>query len=69
MLFRSKSDLFVINKTDLAPHVGADLTVMEADTRRMRPNRPFVMTNLKTREGLDQVVRFIEQKGLLVQQA
>jgi len=42
---------------------------MEADTRRMRPNRPFVMTNLKTREGLDQVVKFIEQKGLLVQQA
>ena len=65
----TKSDLFVINKTDLAPHVGADLSVMEADTKRMRPNRPFVMTNLKTREGLDQVVRFIEQKGLLVQQA
>jgi len=61
--------IYVINKTDLAPHVGADLAVMEADTRRMRPNRPFVMTNLKTREGLDQVVRFIEQKGLLVQQA
>jgi urease accessory protein len=57
----------VINKTDLAPHVGADLAVMEADTRRMRPNRPFVMTNLKTREGLDQVVQFIERKGLLVQ--
>ena len=65
----TKSDLFVINKTDLAPHVGADLSVMEADTKRMRPNRPFVMTNLKTREGLDQVIRFIEQKGLLVQQA
>lgn len=63
----TKSDLFVINKTDLAPHVGADLAVMEADTRRMRPNRPFVMTNLKTREGLDQVVQFIERKGLLVQ--
>lgn len=57
----------MINKTDLAPHVGADLAVMEADTRRMRPNRPFVMTNLKTREGLDQVVQFIERKGLLVQ--
>ena len=44
----TKSDLFVINKTDLAPHVGADLSVMEADTRRMRPTRPYVMTNLKT---------------------
>jgi urease accessory protein len=61
----TKSDLFVINKTDLAPHVGADLSVMEADTRRMRPNRPHVMTNLRTRDGLEEVVRFIERKGLL----
>ena len=65
----TKSDLFVINKTDLAPHVGADLAVMEADTRRMRPDfadrRPYVMTNLKTRAGLADVVRFIEQRGLL----
>ena len=65
----TKSDLFVINKTDLAPHVGADLAVMEADTRRMRPDhagrRPYVMTNLKTREGLAEVVRFIETRGLL----
>ncbi|MET0517869.1 MAG: urease accessory protein UreG, partial [Burkholderiaceae bacterium] len=61
----TKSDLFVINKTDLAPHVGADLAVMEADTRRMRPNRPFVMSNLKTRAGLDDVIDFIETKGLL----
>lgn len=61
----TKSDLFVINKTDLAPHVGADLAVMEADTRRMRSSRPFVMTNLKTLAGLDQVVAFIEQKGML----
>ena len=61
----TKSDLFVINKTDLAPHVGADLGVMEADTRRMRKDKPFVMTNLKTREGLDHVVAFIERKGLL----
>ena len=64
MLFRS-SDLFVINKTDLAPHVGADLGVMEADTRRMRPNRPHVMTNLRTGQGLAEVVAFIERKGLL----
>ena len=61
----TKSDLFVINKTDLAPHVGADLSVMEADTRRMRPARPFVMTNLKTRAGLAEVVSFIETRGLL----
>ena len=65
----TKSDLFVINKTDLAPHVGADLAVMEADTRRMRPDhagrRPYVMTNLKTRDGLAEVVSFIETRGLL----
>ncbi|MFT4268968.1 MAG: urease accessory protein UreG, partial [Xenophilus sp.] len=61
----TKSDLFVINKTDLAPHVGADLGVMAQDTQRMRKGRPYVMTNLKTREGLDAVVRFIEERGLL----
>lgn len=55
----------MINKTDLAPHVGADLAVMEADTRRMRPSRPHVMTNLKTGAGLADVVRFIETRGLL----
>ncbi len=55
----------MINKTDLAPHVGADLAVMEADTRRMRANRPYVMTNLRTRQGLQEVVDFIERKGLL----
>jgi urease accessory protein len=61
----TKSDLFVINKTDLAPYVGADLSVMEADTQRMRRGKPFVMTNLKTRSGLAEVVAFIERKGLL----
>jgi len=61
----TKSDLFVINKTDLAPYVGADLGVMEADTQRMRGSKPFVMTNLKTKAGLDEVVRFIETKGML----
>jgi urease accessory protein len=61
----TKSDLFVINKTDLAPHVGADLAVMEADTQRMRRGKPYVMTNLKTREGLAQVIDFIERQGLL----
>ena len=61
----TKSDLFVINKTDLAPYVGADLAVMESDTRRMRPTRPYVMTNLKSRQGVAQVVAFIESKGML----
>jgi urease accessory protein len=65
----TKSDLFVINKTDLAPYVGADLEVMRSDTVRMRtgPNglKPFVMTNLKTLAGLDEVVAFIERKGML----
>lgn len=65
----TKSDLFVINKTDLAPHVGADLGVMEADTRRMRASaagvKPFVMTNLRTRSGLADVVAFIETRGML----
>ncbi|MEY2685749.1 MAG: hypothetical protein RJA09_2894, partial [Pseudomonadota bacterium] len=65
----TKSDLFVINKTDLAPHVGADLTVMEADTIRMRTNaqglKPFVMTNLKTNTGLAEVIAFIEKRGML----
>lgn len=61
----TKSDLFVINKTDLAPHVGADLAVMESDTQRMRKGKPYVMTNLKTRSGLDEVVAFIERKGML----
>ncbi len=65
----TKSDLFIINKTDLAPHVGADLSVMESDTVRMRTTpqglRPFVMTNLKTLTGLAEVVRFIETKGML----
>ena len=64
----TKSDLFVINKTDLAPHVGADLQVMRDDTHRMRPNpetRPWVMTNLKTLDGLAEVVAFIEKRGML----
>jgi urease accessory protein len=62
----TKSDLFIINKTDLAPYVGADLNVMQADTERMRRGKPFVMTNLKTREGLAQIIEFIERKGLLL---
>ena len=61
----TKSDLLVINKIDLAPYVGASLEVMDRDARRMRGDRPFVFTNLKTGEGLDQVIRHIEKEGLL----
>jgi urease accessory protein len=61
----TKSDLLVINKIDLAPYVGADLSVMESDTRRMRPNSPYVFTNLKLGTGLDTIIAFIEDKGML----
>jgi len=61
----TKSDLLIINKIDLAPLVGASLDVMERDARKMRGERPFVFTNLKTGQGLDVVIRFIEQEGLL----
>lgn len=60
-----KSDLFVINKTDLAPYVGADLSVMEADSKNFRGDKPFVMTNLKTDEGLDGVLRWIREDVLM----
>ena len=59
----TRSDLLVINKTDLAPHVGASLEVMEKDTKRMRGERPFVFTNLKTGEGAAEVSRFVEHAG------
>jgi len=62
----TKSDLLVINKTDLAPHVGANLDIMASDARKMRGERPFVMCNLKALDGLDEVVGFIEKKGLLL---
>ncbi|NEN91591.1 MAG: urease accessory protein UreG, partial [Okeania sp. SIO3H1] len=55
----TKSDLLVINKIDLAPHVGADLNIMEKDTKKMRGDRPFVFTNLKTKVGLEAVLNFI----------
>src|SRR3569832_1703166 len=61
----SKSDQFVINKTDLAPYVGANLDVMASDTKRMRVERPFVMTNLKSGDGVEKVVDFIRTQGLL----
>jgi urease accessory protein len=62
----TKSDLLVINKTDLAPHVGASLEVMASDARRMRGDRPFVFTNLKTGDGLATITDFIEKHGLLL---
>jgi len=61
----TRSDLLVINKIDLAPYVGASLEVMDRDARRMRGERPFVFTNLKTGQGLEAVVAFIERQGLL----
>jgi urease accessory protein len=59
----TRSDLLVINKIDLAPHVGASLEVMDRDARKMRGARPFVFTNLKTGEGLDTVIDFIIETG------
>jgi urease accessory protein len=61
----TRSDLLVINKIDLAPHVGASLEVMERDAKAQRGDRPFVFTCLKTGEGLDRVINFIETQGLL----
>jgi len=63
----TRSDLLVINKIDLAPYVGASLEVMDRDARKMRGERPFVFTNLKTREGLKAVEDFIIQAGMLDQ--
>lgn len=56
----TKSDLLVINKTDLAPYVGADLSVMERDAKKMRGDKPFIFTNLKTQVGLSDAIAFIE---------
>jgi urease accessory protein len=61
----TRSDLLIINKTDLAPHVGADLAVMASDARRQRGERPFVFTNMRTGEGVQEVVAFIREQGLL----
>lgn len=59
----TRSDLLVINKRDLAPHVGVDLDVMESDARRMRADRPFLFSDMKRGDGIDQVVGFIRENG------
>ena len=61
----TKSDLLVINKIDLAPHVGASLEVMDRDAKKMRGSRPFVFSNMKTGEGLDSIMEFIKKEGML----
>jgi urease accessory protein len=61
----TRSDLLIINKTDLAPHVGANLDIMAQDTRRQRGERPFVFTNLLSGQGVKEVVAFIREQGLL----
>jgi urease accessory protein len=59
----TRSDLLVINKVDLAPHVGASLELMERETKRMRGERPFVFSNLHTGKGVDTIIRFMEDSG------
>ena len=59
----TRSDLLVINKIDLAPYVGASLEVMARDAKLMRKDRPFVFTNMKTGEGVEEIIAFIETKG------
>jgi urease accessory protein len=61
----TRSDLLIINKTDLAPHVGADLGIMAQDAQRQRGERPFVFTNLRTGAGVAEVMAFIREQGLL----
>ena len=61
-----KSDLFIINKTDLAPYVGADLSVMERDSKEFRGERPFCFTNLKTDDGLDSVIEWLRHEVLML---
>lgn len=61
----TRSDLLVINKIDLAPMVGASLEVMDRDAKKMRGERPFQFSNMKTGQGLDEIIRFIETQGLM----
>lgn len=62
----TRSDLLVINKIDLAPHVGASLEIMQRDAERMRGERPFVFTNLRSGQGLNAIVEFIVREGMLL---
>lgn len=59
----TRSDLLIINKADLAPHVGANLDVMQSDTEKVREGRPYVFTDLLRRDGLDEIIAFIEKHG------
>jgi urease accessory protein len=61
----TRSDLLIINKTDLAPYVGANLDIMASDAKKMRGDRPFVFTNLKTGTGVDEIIAYIRKQGLL----
>ncbi|BDQ28882.1 MULTISPECIES: urease accessory protein UreG [Helicobacter] len=61
----TRSDLLIINKIDLAPHVGADLGVMERDSKKMRGDKPFLFTNIRSKDGLDQVISWIQKYALL----
>ncbi|MFT6992384.1 MAG: urease accessory protein [Paraglaciecola sp.] len=61
----TKSDLLIINKIDLAELVGASLEVMDRDAKKMRGDRPFVFSNMKTKQGLDDIIQFIEKEGML----
>lgn len=65
----TRSDLLVINKIDLAPYVGASLEIMDADTKRMRGERPYVFSNMKTKQGLQQIMNFIAKRGGLALRA
>jgi len=61
----TRSDLLIINKSDLAPHVGASLEVMERDAKKMRDDRPFVFSNLKTGDGVETIVQFLLSNGMI----
>jgi urease accessory protein len=61
----TKSDLLIINKIDLAELVGASLEIMDRDAKKMRGDKPFVFSNMKTKQGLDDIIQFIEKEGML----
>ena len=61
----SRSDLLIINKIDLAPYVGADLSVMERDSKKMRGDKPFMFTNIRDDQGVDEVVKWIKENVML----